>query len=134
MQELNEKARAFLKKLVELYRDFSIGIDQHRAKVDLGKDWVVLQRLAESRYILPYDSKYYPCFRALEFLPEPDRSEARNYTNVALNAMKTAYEQTGAAYGYHTLDELLRCAKALDPELTEEGAKFGILMACSFWE
>ena len=134
MQELNEKAKAFLRKLVELYRDFSLGMDQHKAKVDLGKDWIFLQRLTESRYILPYGPKYYPCFRALECLPDADRSEAEHHTDLALNAMKRAYEESSPAYGYHTLNELLRCAKALDPEITEADAKFGILMACSFWE
>lgn len=134
MYQLTENVRTFLKKLVELYRDFSIGINAHKAKVELRKEWSALQKLNEQRYVLSYGGVVLPCFRALELLAPAERLEAEQITDLTLRAIKKTYEDHTSAYGQQTFEEVLRSARTLDKGTTDADIRFGMLMSFSFSE
>ncbi len=91
---LSTEARKAVVKITELYRDFAIGMSTHQAKAQLGKHLKVVDSLVANRYLKEKTGKYFPCFRALDFLPPDEKQAAYQSTDLVPQGIEAALRST----------------------------------------
>jgi hypothetical protein len=114
------------------------GTSAHKTKVDLRKDYILLNVLIEGRLIRMTASAYFPCFHSSYYLDPEKQSVAELSLECVFNGLRHLYENKGP--GEYSSQEIVHAAnlvtsRPIAAELIHVGMHFAIefeLFSCTW--
>lgn len=129
--ELNDLSKSLIREISENFFATGTGLPDHKKKVELGKDRLLLDALLKEGLAMNIAGRYYPRFAALYFLTPELRRRCEEATTWVLKAARSLYAEHGTpSLSFDQIsDQINRLAS---PPVGQHAARIGMQFARDF--